>query len=534
MRKQLCLAALFTAALLGIAGAARADVVLDWNEVLLDAIRVDKTPPPKAARAMACVNVSIFDAVNGILGGFTPYHVTDPAPAGASPEAAAIAAAHRGLVALYPAQQATFDAAKAASLAAIPDGPAKTAGIAWGEQVADAILELRADDHSGAIDPWESPLGGGWWLATPPAFAPPLLPNWPRVTPWAMASTTEFRPAAPPAPNDAEYAAAFREVKRLGRVNSPSRTADQTQIALFWADGGGTETPPGHWITIAGGISRDRGLSLAENARLFALLSITVADAAIVSWDVKYAYNNWRPVTGIQHADQDGNPDTDADASWLPLIATPPFPSYSSGHSTFSGSSSRLLAHFFGTDDIAFSTVSDGLPGVTRSFTSFSQAAEEAGQSRIYGGIHWQFDNTAGLESGRSLADHVFFNFLTPAATASTCSPGPATLCLNGGRFKVEAHWRTADGSGAGTAESLGEDSGRFWFFSEDNTELVVKVLNACSFDDRYWVFASGLTNVEVQITVTDTQAGKARRYFNPQGKAFAPVQDVRAFATCP
>jgi hypothetical protein len=531
--RKLCFGALFVAVLLGAAGTARADVVLDWNEILLDAIRVDKTPPPKAARVMACVNVSIYDAVNGIAGGYAPYHVTDPAPAGASPEAAAVAAAHRGLVALYPAQQATFDAAKAASLAAIPDGPAKTAGIAWGEQVADAILELRADDHSGATDDWEAPLGGGWWLPTPPAFAAPLLPNWPRVTPWAMTDTTQFRPEAPPSPNSAEYLAAFREVKRIGRVNSPNRTADQTQIALFWADGAGTETPPGHWITIAAGLSRDRGLSLAENARLFALLSITVADAAIIAWDVKYAYNNWRPVTGIQHADQDGNPATDADASWLPLLATPPFPSYTSGHSTFSSSSARLLAHFFGTDAVAFSTVSDGLPGVTRSFTSFSQAAEEAGQSRIYGGIHWQFDNQAGLESGRALADHVFFSRLTPVTAASTCSPGPTTLCLNHGRFKVEARWRTADGSGPGNAMSLGDDSGRFWFFAEDNTETVIKVLDACSYDNHYWVFASGLTNVEVLITVTDTQAGRTRQYFNPQGKPFAPIQDVEAFATC-
>ncbi|HYU35572.1 MAG TPA: vanadium-dependent haloperoxidase [Thermoanaerobaculia bacterium] len=532
--RKLCFGALCVAALLGFAGAARADVILDWNEVLLNAIRVDKTPPPRAARAMACVDISIYDAVNGILGGYTPYHVTDPAPAGASPEAAAVAAAHAALVALFPAQQATFDAAYTASLAAIPDGAAKTAGIAWGEQVATAILELRADDHSGATDAWEPPLGGGWWLPTPPALAAPLLPNWLRVTPWAMTSGTQFRQLAPPSPNSAEFLAAFREVKRVGRVDSPSRTAEQTQIALFWADGAGTETPPGHWITVAEGISRARGLSLGENARLFGLLSITVADAAIVSWDIKYAYNNWRPVTAIQHADQDGNPATEADPTWLPLIATPPFPSYSSGHSTFSGSSSRLLAHFFGTDAVAFSTTSDALPGVTRSFTSFSQAAEEAGQSRIYGGIHWQFDNQVGLASGRDLADFVFFNALTPVAAPSTCVPGPTTLCLTGGRFKAEAQWRSAESSGAGNAVSLGDDSGRFWFFAPDNTEVVVKVLDACAGFDRYWVFASGLTNVQVTLTVTDTRSGQVRRYFNPLDRPFVPVQDVGAFATCP
>jgi membrane-associated phospholipid phosphatase len=533
MKKRFLIAACL-ATLLGAAAAARADVVLDWNEVLLDAIRVDKTAPPKAARAMACVNVSMYDAVNGIVGGSAPYAVTDPAPAGASAEAAAVAAAYTSLVALFPAQQATFDAAKAVSLAAIPNGQAKVTGLKWGELVAEAILELRANDHSGDTDIWEAPLGGGWWLATPPAFAPPLLPNWPHVTPWAMISGTEFRPPAPPSPNSAEYLAAFREVKRIGRVNSPNRTAEQTQIALFWADGAGTETPPGHWITIASGLSRDRGLSLAENARLFALLSITVADAAVVAWDVKYAYNNWRPVTGIQHADQDGNPATEPEPGWLPLLATPPFPSYISGHSTFSAASARILAHYFGTDAIAFSTTSDGLPGVTRSFSRLSQAAAEAGQSRIYGGIHWQFDNQAGLESGAALADFVFFNELRPNAAIATCVPGPTALCLTGGRFKVEAAWRTADGSGAGTAVSLGEDSGRFWFFDPDNTELVVKVLDACAGFDRFWVFASGLTDVQVVITVTDTESGQVRSYYNPGGRAFAPVQDVQAFATCP
>lgn len=531
--RKLLLAVFCLATLLGAAAAARADVVLDWNEVLLDAIRIDKTAPPKASRAMACVNVSIYDAVNGILGGYAPYALDHAAPDGASPEAAAVAAAYHSLVALFPAQQAAFDAAKAASLAAIPDGPAKTAGLEWGEHVAEDILELRANDHSTDTYAWESPLGGGWWLATPPAFAPPLLPNWPHVTPWAMASTTEFRPAAPPSPNSAEYLEAFREVKRIGRVNSPNRTPEQTQIALFWADGAGTETPPGHWIDIAIDISNQQGLTLHQNARLFALLSMTVADAAIVAWDVKYAYNNWRPVTGIQHADQDGNPATEADPSWLPLIATPPFPSYSSGHSTFSSASARILAHFFGTDAVAFSTGSDGLPGVTRSFTSFSQAAEEAGQSRIYGGIHWQFDNQAGLESGRALADLVFFSQLQPIAAASTCTPGPTTLCLTGGRFKVQTAWRTDDGSGTGNAVSLGDDSGRFWFFASDNTELVVKVLDACTEFDRFWVFASGLTNVQVVITVTDTETGRVRSYFNPGGRAFAPIQDVQAFATC-
>jgi len=521
-------------ALLGLAGPARADVVIDWDNVLRNAVRTDKTPPPKASRAMAAVHVAIFDAVNGLLGGFTPYHVTATAPAGASPEAAAAAAAHKVLAALFPAQQATFDAALTTSLAAIPNGAAKAAGVSWGESVAAQILALRANDHSADVVTYSAPTGASWWIPTPPAFAAALLPNWPTVTPWCMTSGSQFRLGGPPSPVSAKYTAAFREVKLLGRSDSTERTAEQTQIALFWADGPGTATPPGHWLVIAQGVSQQHHLSLLENARLFALLSLTVADAAIVSWDHKYYYNDWRPVTGIQHADTDGNPKTAADPSWTPLITTPPFPSYSSGHSTFSGSSSKILELFFGSDSFSFTTTSDGLADVQRSFTSFSQAAEEAGQSRIYGGIHWQFDNQGGLASGRTLAQHVFFNFLTPVVSPSTCKADAATLCLNGGRFKVQAQWNTGAASGPAQVLSQSGDSGQFYFFDPDNTELTVKVLNACSLNDRFWVFASGLTNVQVLITVTDTRAGRVRQYFNPRGKTFAPVQDVSAFATCP
>lgn len=531
MKFKLVLCGLLAALL---AAPATAHVVLDWNETLLDAIRADRTPPPRATRAMAMMHVAIFDSVNSILGGFTPYHVAGPAPAGSSADAAAAAAAHDVLVAVFPAQKATFDAALATSLNEIPDGTAKNNGIQWGQQVAGSIIALRANDHSTDVVPYYAPIGARWWVPTLPAFAPPLLPNWPIVTPWTMTSGSQFRDCGPPGPNTPEFTAAFREVKLLGRVDSALRTPDQSEIALFWADNPGTATPPGHWLDIAQAVSEDRNLTLVENARLFALLSLTVADAAIVSWDHKYTYHDWRPITGIRQADLDGNPLTKADPDWTTFVATPPFPSYTSGHSTFSGSSSRLLAHFFNADGVSFSTTSDGLPGVTRSYTSFSQAAEEAGQSRIYGGIHWQYDNKVGLSSGRALADYVFFNFLTPIESPSTCLPGPLTLCLNGGRFRVQANFESSVSSGLAHAVPQTGEAGQFWFFDSENTELIVKVLNGCGTNDRYWVFASGLTDVEVRITVTDTQSGRVRSYFNPQGKAFAPVQDVSAFATCP
>ena len=536
MLRRAVLAGACFALLLGLAAPGRGDVVLDWNKVALNAIRVDKTSPPKASRALACVHTAMFDAINSANGGTYEPYLVQPVEffAPISLEAAAAAAAHAALVDLFLAQKAAFDAALATSLAAIPDGPEKTSGIVWGESVAAQILAARHDDGSGTVVDYGVPTGANWWAATPPAFAPALLPNWPNVTPWAMTSGSQFRQGPPPTPLSPEYTAAFHEVERLGRSDSTARTADQTQIALFWADGAGTATPPGHWHVIAQGISQEKHLGLLDNARLFALLAITGADAAIVSWDHKYTYNNWRPVTGIQHADTDGNPATTADAAWLPLIATPPFPSYTSGHSTFSSASARLLALFFGTDQISFSTTSDGLPGVTRSFTRLSQAAEEAGQSRIYGGIHWQFDNQVGLASGRALGEFVFFNRLTPLAGAGPCISSATALCLAGGRFKVEAGWQTASDHGPATGTSLGTDSGSFWFFDSDNVELTVKVLDACNGFDRFWVFASGLTDVEVLIKVTDTQTGHVRQYFSPQGHAFAPIQDTNAFATCP
>jgi hypothetical protein len=523
------------AAVLGLAAGAAADVVTDWNAVLLDAIRTDRTNPPRATRNMALVNTAIFDAVNGVADAYEPYHVAPGAPAGASPEAAAAAAAHRVLSAVYPAQQDSFDAQLADSLAAIPDGQAENDGVAWGEEVADALLALRADDGADEAVPYATPEGASWWQPTPPAFAPALLPNWPAVTPWCMTSGKQFRQPAPPPLTSQEYRANYEEVRRLGDVDSPFRTADQSEIALFWNDGPGTNTPPGHWNEIAQGLSAQHGLTLLENARLFALQSLVVADAAIVSWDNKYHWNNWRPVTGIALYDTDGNDQTGPDPGWSSFITTPPFPSYTSGHSTFSGSSSRILALFFGTDDLAFDLPSDGLPGVTRSFTSLSEAAEEAGQSRIYGGIHWQYDNTGGLKSGRALAEHVFFNFLRPRTDPGTCAADGQTLCLAGGRFRVQAAWATAaGGSGAGNAVSDSDLAGRFWFFNPNNTELVVKVLNACGPYDHFWVFASGVTDVEVTLTVTDTQAGVTRTYFNPQKRSFAPILDTAAFATCP
>src|SRR5438105_12814293 len=398
-----CIAAVNFASSIGIP--ARGDVVTDWNNAALDAIRFERTAPPIASRSLAILHVSIYDAVNGIARTHEPYLVESAVQRSASREAAASAAAHQALVNLFPANASNFDALHAAILAGIPDTPHKRAGIAWGEFVANQILAARANDGSHAIVPPPGGSGPGVWIPTPPAFLPYLLPQWGFVAPFAMSSSSQFRPPGPPSLDSQQYAADYEEVKELGAAIGSTRTEEQTQIALFWADGAGTETPPGHWNSVAQTIAGARGNTLEQNARLFALLNIAMADAAICAWDAKYTFNFWRPVTAIRSAGG-------ADATWSSYIGTPPFPDYVSGHSTFSGAASTVLAMFYGTDYISFTTGSDFLPGVTRTFSSFSAAADEAAVSRLYGGIHFRAANEDGQASGILIGKWAFANYL--------------------------------------------------------------------------------------------------------------------------
>jgi hypothetical protein len=435
MRRNI-LVALFS---VGISAPALAqDAVIEWNNVLLDAIREDRTAPPTAARAMAMTHIAIYDAVNAIDAGHEPYHFDGDAPDGASIDAAVAAAAHRVLLSIFPAQQDFLDAALDAALAEIPDGAAKTAGIELGEMAADDIIALRADDGSTDVVEYMPDDAPGSWEPTPPGFAPAALPHWAHVTPFAMTSGSQFRRGGPPALTSAEYTEAFNDVKLLGRAENSTRTQDQSEIAEFWVNGPGTATPPGHWNIIAQVVAEAQGNTLVENARLFALMNIALADAAICSWDNKYTYNEWRPVTAIRNADLDGNPDTEADTEWSSYIPTPPFPDYTSGHSTFSAAASKVLELFFGTDDVAFTTNSDQTPEVMRSYTSFSHAADESGRSRIYGGIHWEHANQDGLGSGRDLGAYVFANYLK-AIDDNGSGPGRPRFCgiLGGGQMAL-------------------------------------------------------------------------------------------------
>lgn len=413
------------------------DVILDWNASALNVVRewtttdddpyegrIVRSEPPRVARNLAMIHTAIFDAVNAIESGYQPYLKDLPAESAASPRAAAAAAAYRVASHLYPEadEMAHWDASLAESLATIPNGGAKDRGIAFGTSVGNAMLAARAGDGSSAEVEYAPGSEPGDWRRTLPGYLPPLLPQWRFVEPFAIDSAQRYRPEPPPELSSERYAESVDQVMQLGRLESDIRTEDQSEIAVFWADGGGTFTPPGHWNQIAADVASAKGTTLVENARLFSLLNMALADAGIAAWDAKYHYDLWRPIDAIREADSDGNPATTPDPDWLPLVQNPPFPTYTSGHSSFSGAADAVLTAFFGPN-VHFTSQLDGhnAPGqrplaeeliVTRSFTSFTEAAEEAGMSRIYGGIHFDFDNTAGLASGRAVGNHVMDTLL--------------------------------------------------------------------------------------------------------------------------
>jgi len=376
-----------------------------WNDAALAAIRAAKTPPPVAARNLAIIHVAVYDAVVAADGGYSPFYFNAPAQRGADSTAAASAAAHRALVELYPRRVEDLDDALDDTLGRIPEGPAKSRGIALGLSVAERVLKWRSGDGRVSRSNYTPRNESGRWRPTPPDHREPLLPGWGSVSCFAVADVSKFRPPGPPPLDSDEYVDSYRTVKALGGLASRERTREQTEIARFWADGEGTVTPPGHWNQIARSVAAKRKMTLVESARLYAILNVAMADSAMICWDCKYRFDLWRPVTAIRAADP----------TWTPLLPTPPFPAYTSGHSSFSGAVAAALAAVFGTDDVKFSTTSDGLPGVTRSFDSFSAAAKEAGMSRIYGGIHWDFDNTDGLKCGREVGEYVAKNFFDPA-----------------------------------------------------------------------------------------------------------------------
>ncbi|MEU4689836.1 hypothetical protein [Actinoplanes sp. NPDC023714] len=418
------------------------NAVLDWNDTFLQAIRIRGGAPGPIARSGAILHIAMHDAIVAIAPTHAPYLPGLDAAGTENKEAAVHRAAHRVLSTLFPEQTEVFDAQLAQREGALPPpGPQRTAVLAGrrvGTSSALAILADRAGDgHDDATLYQVSTAPGSWRPAD--STVRPATPNWGRVRPFSLAAgesmegwLATFRPPLPAGAADVaellasqEYAAQVNEVKDLGRFDSTSRTAEQTEIAHFWAnDLDGTYKPPGQLFTLSQVLATDEGLDLAATAHLFALVAIVMADAAVVAWDAKYSteLDLWRPDTAIQLAALANNPGVVADPLWQPLSVTyggarfsPPFPAYISGHATFAAAHARMMANFFGTDDKSFQLSTDDpfAVGVKRSFSKFSDAGKENGRSRVYLGVHYPWDADEARPVASRLADHIYDTLLT-------------------------------------------------------------------------------------------------------------------------
>lgn len=390
------------------------DVILQWNRVLLDTVRTPGQHPATVmqVRSYAIMHAAMFDAVNSIDGKYTPYLIEVPGTENASIEAAAAQAAHDVLVGLYPTRKAIFDAELASSLVGIEENRAQQ-GIRVGQIVAERILTARANDGWSVTPPaFSLPATAGNWQPTPPANSPATFTHYPSVMPFGIKSPNQFLPNAPPAMTSEQYAADLEEVKQLGAANSAIRTADQTKVAQLWAN---VNTPTNFlfvWNNVARTVSTSRNTPTVEKARLFALINIALHDALQVTFTSKFHYGLWRPVTAIRRADEDGNANTIADPSWSSLIPAPPYPSYAGNMAAIGTSQATILALFFGRDDIRFQHTWEGAGGATRSYAGFNAMANEQERARVYGGIHFTFDNVAGQSVGRNVANYVFQNVM--------------------------------------------------------------------------------------------------------------------------
>jgi MYXO-CTERM domain-containing protein len=446
-----------------ISFSASADVITDWNIIAIDAARVFANPNP-STRAIAIGHLAAYDAVNAITHSgekYLPGELAVTLPASAN--AAAIQAFHDALVFAVPAKQSDLDKALKNALADLADGAAKTNGIAVGKAAAAALVAARTNDGAETPQPYLGEDALGKWRPTPAGNLAANTPEWATLKPFALTSPTQFDPGPPPALSSGRYATDLLETKLYGAKTGSTRTAEQTTIAQFWAQQ--TQLPV---FQLARTFSKSHTLTLDENARFFGQLSLALADARIAVWSAKYEYGLWRPVTSINSPLDDGNPDTtpDPEGDWLPLLETPNHPEYVSGHSATGAAGAAVLAAWFG-DENSFAVTSETLVGAayTRSFTRFSDAAQENANSRIYGGIHYRFSNEAGLALGKKVAGYVLTHTLAAFPDTGEGGAGGADAGGSGAGGETDSLGGApttagTGGTSAGTAGTVGSAGG--------------------------------------------------------------------------
>lgn len=388
--------AIAAALLFATTGGAHAGIIEDWNETFLNAVRKETPPPCLVSRNLPIFHLAIHRCVRSVA-----KH-----DAGLQEQVAHLAA-RAVFLTFFPSQTQMAEVMDAK----VRPGDAGQAGRQIVEREVNRIFKEREGDGSSTTIHYVPNEKPGQWRRTPPNFRPPEFPHWGKVKPFVLDEVTKFRVPPPPPLGTERYAEDVNYVKAIGGILSTTRTAEQTLIAKFWADFSYTSSPPGHWNEITREICRQRKPPLANTAKLFALLNVTLADTCITIWDTKYHYNYWRPVTAIQRADEDSNAATTADKTWEPLLRTPPHPEYVSGHSGISGAAAAILEHHFGKENISFEASSDDVKDTKRRFTSFQTCAEEIAMSRIYGGIHYPAAGEEGLKLGRQIATYVLGHF---------------------------------------------------------------------------------------------------------------------------
>jgi hypothetical protein len=387
---------------------ARADTITDWNQTAIEVMKVARVAGNPWSRTLAMMHVAMSDAINSVQNRYTRYVATIPIVPDASPEAAAASAARQILVDLFPNQKPKIEEAFSASVKAIPEGSAKSQGVAIGEQVAAAVQADRSADGTQVPDTYRPVTSPGVWIPT----TPPLFAQYARVKPWGLTSADQFRPGPPPQLSTPLYARDYNETKNVGGSKSTTRTAAQTEAVKFWTQ---ANLGPA-WQAAARQLSEAKRLGLAENARLFALLNMGVANTFITDWDAKFTYNFWRPVTAIRNGDMDGNDATERDAGWTPSNDTPMHPEYPSQAAIISGVVVGILESVFGPKPaIPFTTTDLFEPNLKRQFSSIAEMDEEHRNVRVWGGIHFRNSLNVGYDMGTKLAAYMIEHSLQPA-----------------------------------------------------------------------------------------------------------------------